>query len=409
MDWRGRIVATAVLLLLGGLARATDSPVAADAPLSAELQVIELEAGSQWLHGNHEAALPLYERLARERPQNAMFAERYAWCLLVRFEGLPTGPERTATLEAARREGNRARSLDDHSDLMDVLLERVNQTSAATNTHSARMAAAEAAFHRGEFDKALAGYLEIAASDPHDYEAHLFAGDAYFSKHEWEQAGIWFQKAIDIDPNTETAYRYWGDALLRSGHPEEALAKLIDGIVADPYTGRSFNGLRLWANATGSTLAAPAVHAPAVPDDANGGRDARTVTVTPEAMHGDPNVTVAWLAYLSNRAKWRSETFAKRFPDEKVYRHSLPEEVESLQMACAILALNGATAEHAPDAGTAQLLRLGRDGLLEAYVLLGAPDAGVAHDYRAYRDAHAEDLRRYLLTYVVQRVPPPGR
>ena len=45
------------------------------------------------------------------------------------------------------------------------------------------------------------------------------------------------------------------------------------------------------------------------------------------------------------------------------------------------------------------LLKIEKEGLLEAYILLRA-DAGIAEDYPAYREAHRGELRRYLRKYV---------
>src|SRR5579871_364212 len=395
----GRSISVGALLLLAVVARASD-PAPAEPALTDAQREISREASGYFERGNVVAALPLYERLATEQPQSALFAERHAWCLLVKFENLPTGDERTAAIDDARREANRARALGDRSDLLNVLFERIGQPSAVENKASARMAEAEAAFARGEHDKALAAYLEIAASDPHDYQAHLFAGDAYFAKHDWQQAGIWFQKAIDIDPDVETAYRYWGDALSRSGHPDEALSKYLDGILADPYTVRSFNGLRQWAKANGATLKGPTISTPPVPEGDRPDAGKGSISVSADMLKAPPKVAAAWLVYLANRAQWRSGRFAERFPGEASYRHSLAEEAESLTLAYQMLA-SDAPSGGTPDPGVADLLRLGQDGLIEAYVLLGAPDAGISRDYRAYRDAHRDALRRYLTSYVV--------
>jgi hypothetical protein len=40
-------------------------------------------------------------------------------------------------------------------------------------------------------------------------------------------------------------------------------------------------------------------------------------------------------------------------------------------------------------------------GLLEAYVLIARPDAGIAQDYPKYRKEHRDELRRYLTEFVI--------
>jgi hypothetical protein len=56
--------------------------------------------------------------------------------------------------------------------------------------------------------------------------------------------------------------------------------------------------------------------------------------------------------------------------------------------------------ESSLDVSIANLLKLHRDGLIEAYVLLAKPDAGIARDYAEYRKNNRDKLRRYLNEYV---------
>ena len=46
------------------------------------------------------------------------------------------------------------------------------------------------------------------------------------------------------------------------------------------------------------------------------------------------------------------------------------------------------------------LVRIEEAGLLEAYVLFGRADEGVARDYNEYRKANRDKLRRYLVEYL---------
>lgn len=48
----------------------------------------------------------------------------------------------------------------------------------------------------------------------------------------------------------------------------------------------------------------------------------------------------------------------------------------------------------------ANLLKLHREGLLEAYILLAQPDDGIVRDYEEYRKNNRDKLRRYLNEYV---------
>src|SRR5258706_12411983 len=72
-------------------------------------------------------------------------------------------------------------------------------------------------------------------------------------------AGELFTKANKIDPDRETAYRYWGDALLEYGKDDEARAKFIEAIVADPYNQLVYNGISRWAQKHGVRLGHPRI------------------------------------------------------------------------------------------------------------------------------------------------------
>jgi tetratricopeptide (TPR) repeat protein len=350
--------------------------------------------------GNYLEALRLYEVLAASDPSNASYAERLAHCLFVKFTILPAGEERTATWERSRREAERAKALGDNSNFLQGLLARfpLGMGEPADTT----MQAAEAAFGRGDLDTALAAYQDIALRDAASYEARLFAGDVYFRKKNLASAGQWFQKAIDVDPNRETAYRYWGDAFMESGQEAAALHKFIDAVIAEPYSRDSWMGLQQWAGKTGHELAHPRVETPPPPQSKSGDAAAKDVTIhTDEAMLADPAGSKPWFVYSVVRSAWRSKEFAEKYPDEKQYRHSLVEEVEALQALLAVLAESDRPVD-AKNESLRNVSALGKDQMLEAYVLISAPDEGIAQDYPAYRDAHRDVLHAYIEKYVVR-------
>jgi hypothetical protein len=99
---------------------------------------------------------------------------------------------------------------------------------------------------------------------------------------------------------------------------------------------------------------------------------------------------------------WKQESFAKAFPEEKVYRHSLPEEAAGLRKVAEGVSRDLKAGKiHSLDPSLATLVKLNDEGMLEAYILLGRADQGIAHDYAGYREAHRDQLRRYLDEYVV--------
>jgi hypothetical protein len=95
-------------MLVAMLCCAAPALAASDAPTT------EADAAAALYHqGNALEALPLYEHLAAQAPDNALYAERLAACLTMKFESLPTGDERSATIARARAAAERAKSLGD--------------------------------------------------------------------------------------------------------------------------------------------------------------------------------------------------------------------------------------------------------------------------------------------------------
>jgi tetratricopeptide (TPR) repeat protein len=371
---------------------------AADADIDATAQ-----ANLYFRLGNMTSALPLYERLATQDPKNALFAERHAYCLMVKALLLPTGKERTDLMKRAKQQAERAQALGDNSPLLQMTLESTTNPANAKQHMESRMAAAEAAFSKGDHDTALKAYLEIAESDPTSYEARLYIGDVYYLKGQTQLAGEWFQKAIDLQPNRETAYRYWGDALLSAGRREEALPKFIDAVVAEPYSRRPWLGLQQWAQRSGVTIKPPHIQTPPAPtlknkDDEKSGV---VIHISEEALK-NPDGTAVWLAYSASRANWRGEEFAQQYPNEKKYRHTLAEEVDALKGVVTVLG-ELKTPEEKLDENIRTLLALSKAEMIEPYVLLNAADEGIAQDYDAYRNAHRDVVRTYISEHVLHR------
>ena len=76
----------------------------------------------------------------------------------------------------------------------------------------------------------------------------------------------------------------------------------------------------------------------------------------------------AWISYGITRSTWRKELFAKRYPNESVYRHSLAEEAEALRSVISLATSDNKVKNLSPS--LAKLKRLNDEGLLEAYILL---------------------------------------
>jgi hypothetical protein len=117
------------------------------------------------------------------------------------------------------------------------------------------------------------------------------------------------------------------------------------------------------------------------------------LTVDRGAMADDSGEV--WLVYGLQRALWRTERFAKVYPNEKAYRHTLAEEAASFSSTAAAareLKEKGKTISPALE----QLVALDREGMLEPFVLFAKSDRNITRDYVPYRAKHRDRLRRYL-------------
>jgi hypothetical protein len=112
------------------------------------------------------------------------------------------------------------------------------------------------------------------------------------------------------------------------------------------------------------------------------------------------------LMYSIERTIWKTEKFAKEFPGEKTYRHSLKEEVDALSLVATAFAENQKKKKlKDSDPSLATLTKFQAEGLLEPYVLLIRPDNDIARDYSSYQAAHRGKLIEFVDKYVVPPAP----
>jgi tetratricopeptide (TPR) repeat protein len=382
----------AAFLCLGALlqAGAAESPTVDEAATARAL----------FENGNAAGALPYYERLAQKDPQNPLYAERYAFTMLTLLNGMPAGEKRKEIVGKIRAEALRAKSLGDNSNLLNTLLDSLNvMADYGPSQESQEVAAAEAAFQRGEYDKALAGYEAVA--NPLSYTARLFAGDVHFIRGNVDEAAKWFKAAIELNPNIEQAHRYWGDALAKAKREDEALGHYIDAVVAEPYKRASWMGLQQWADRNGVKLRKPVVPVPPAPTVTlkENDKPAVTINIGPDTLK-NPRTTPAWLLYATTRGSWMASEFVKQYPQEQKYRHSLTEENDALYFAYLSLKVDQLDLEGA-DKDVRDLVMLGKAGMIKPYVLLQAADEGIVQDYNAYRVANRDKLVAYLRQFVI--------
>ena len=193
-----------------------------------------------------------------------------------------------------------------------------------------------------------------------------------------------------IDPNRETAYRYSATPLMKQQKYDQARDRYIESVITEPYNEMSYRGINQWAAATGAKLANPQIEVPTVTFDDKG----KAVPTT--AIKADDPSSSPWLAYLTARESWKREKFAKAFPKETAYRHSMAEETDGLRAA-----VKAADDQKSPNKQFDLLAKINSEGLLEPFVLIVLSDKEIAKDHPIYLKDNRPKLRQFILNYVI--------
>ena len=365
--------------------------------------------------GLYMQALPLFEKLHEEKPNDAGVLEGLSFATLAHSATLSDPAARKAEIIKARKFAVEAQAAGDNSNMLKTLLELPEDGSEPSFSSSPEVEAAmregESAFAKGDQEAAIAAYNRALVLDPKQYSAALFLGDMYFKKGDHPHAGEWFLKAIQIDPNRETAYRYWGDDLVAQGKMNEAKEQFIKAVVAEPYVRISWMGLSQWAQRQKMTLKSPAINPPGKVEDKGKdekGRSQTNITIDMSMLDSKEKKdgTDAWFIYTLSKAVWHGERFQKEFPNEKEYRHSLAEEMDGFQMVVSQVREKQKKKEIKQlDPALASLVKLSDEGLLEAFILISRADPGIVKDYEAYRDLHREKIGQYISEWIIQPGP----
>jgi tetratricopeptide (TPR) repeat protein len=374
-------------------------------PLRAQ-EDLAARANAIWTTGNHLDALPLYEQLAAAHPEEWIYQERLAVALGVKAEHLSDPSQVKATLTRERDAARKAVADGDPNYFVQIVAKSDPDVplpaAGAPGSAQALFQEAEKLFGTGDYKGAIAKYGAAADAAPTAYEPPLYAGDAAYSMKDLKTAALWFARAISVDPSRETAYRYWGDALLRVGNdPVAAKGKYIDALVADPYNKLAWQGIQNWAVRQKAVLLAPKIDRPSAPVADPKKPNNITINVDPGAIDNDKHPgSAAWLDYSLVRARYRTEDFAKDFPAEKTYRHTLKEESEALSGVVTVVK-ELKVDRNKLDESLRNLLDLSDAGMLDCWILINGADNGIAQDYPAYRQDHRQLLNDYLAKFVI--------
>ena len=355
--------------------------------------------------GKYMDALPLFEQLALKYPEDPAVIENLGMLVFTQSSYLKTPEERKSARKRGRALLVQAQKLGANSTMLKALVEGIAPDGGEEGSFSPKqeideaMHEGEAAFAKGDFPKAIEMYQRALMLDPKLYEAALFTGDVYYKSADQIKAGEWFARAVAINPDRETAYRYWGDSLMKQGKVTEAGEKFVEAYIAEPYNRLARAGFVNWGDKVHVELAHPRVELPA--NVASKKEGEATLTLDPNLFGKDKSSSaIAWMTYGLTRAGWQEE-FAKQYPNEKTYRHSLKEEAAAMRAALKVLSEQKGGDANKIDPSLQVIQKLDKEGLLEAFILLALPDQGIASDFPAYRKSNVEDLRRYVKLYVM--------
>ncbi|HEU4387094.1 MAG TPA: tetratricopeptide repeat protein [Blastocatellia bacterium] len=368
------------------------------------LQELRQKAEELTKQQKYTEALPVLEKLAQAEPDNARTLFLLGFALIAQANVTKDEPTRKALRVRGRNAFMKSKELGIREPVVDALIQSVPEDGSGGGSFSPNdeankiMTGAEALFSQGKLDDALKAYQRALQLDPKLYEAALFSGDIYMQRNDFSQAESWYQKAIAIDPNRETAYRYSATPLMKQHKYDEARDRYVEAYIVEPYNRYSRAGLTQWAQATNAKLAHPRIDVPTdVSFDEKGNAK---INLDPSALlGGKDDGSFAWVSYGVARTTWRKEKFAKTFPDEKTYRHSLPEETDALKTVLEIAVSDKRTKNLSPS--LVNLKKLSDQDLLGAYILLARPDQGIAQDHPVYLRQNRDKLRRYVIEFVL--------
>jgi tetratricopeptide (TPR) repeat protein len=365
-------------------------------------------------------AIPIMEKLVGALPSDLVLLERLGWSTFVVSASLKDPVARQKSRARALELLTRAKELGDDSELLRTGLDALSQPDDTVGPLSpvgeadAALREGEEAHSRGDLDAAIKGYKRALELDPKLYIAALFIGDMYFKKgyqaadlkvkqEMTVAAGEWFKRAIAIDENIETAYRYWGDALMAVGEQEQAKAKFIDGIIAEPFNRKPYTGLMQWAENFHVNMSHPQIQQPQPSITTSSSEHETRLLIDPNKMtEGTPGYY--WSFYDLTRATYKTTRFERDHPGEKDYRHSLSEEAAALRLVAEMASRHQKEGKlKTPDPSLDSLLKLYDADLIEAYILFTRADEGIARDYAEYSKANRDKLRRYWNEIVIAR------
>ena len=352
---------------------------------------------------NYADAVPHLEVIVKAMPTEPKVRFMYGFSLVAKSKQVNNTDEAKQLSAKALEQFKEAKKLGFNEPSNDALIALLSGGSPAPGANDApqyslnpqaekTMFEAEGLFAQSKYDEAIKLFEKVLTLDPKVYQAAISGGDSFVAKSDWENAEKWYQRAIAIDPTRETAYRYSATPFMKQKKYDQARERYIEAYIVEPYSRMSARGINQWAEMTGKDLRHPMVDVPEFTLDATG------KAVPKIKIDANDPAASPWLAYFASRESWNKEKFAKAFPKEKQYRHSLQEEIESLRAL-----VRAAQEKKLANKQFELIAQMDKDSVLEAFVLLARPDEGVATDHAEYLKNNRPKLRLYVANYVIQK------
>jgi tetratricopeptide (TPR) repeat protein len=228
----------------------------------------------------------------------------------------------------------------------------------------------ESLYGARRYADAIAAYEKATAGCPEAAAWWVDFADSHYVVADYRRAKELFVKAIAVDPWNREAHRFLADTDLQLGDAESALHELVLTVVSDPMYEAGWSALRLYGTALGRKWRRVYGNRGAEPRGAD---------------------AAAWVAYLNAKADGREGSMS-----------ALAVERAAVKSA---LAAARAT-EPGPSKVTgpfwAMMARAEQAGYLDEAIFIHLLDAGLAGEYPAFREKHAQRLATYLETMIME-------
>lgn len=377
---------------------------------SDDLQEMKKKALGLTNHENYAEALPLLEKIVSLDPTDHEMHLRLGFALMAETNLTANAEERKKLRIRAREAFIKAKQTGDNHPVVEAMISTIppdggddGASFSKNKAASDLMEEAEGFFSQGKLDQALDDYQKAIVLDPKLYEAALFSGDVYVHREDWKEAEFWYQKAIAIDPGQERAYRYSATPFMKQGKYDVARDRYVEAYITEPYSKFAAGGLWQWGKIMQTQIGHPDINI--LGNFKIDDKGAVNMNIDVGTLMGSTDGSSAWIVYGGIRAMWHKERFAAAFPNEKTYRHSLPEETDALRSVVRAATADKKLKQLSPS--LALLKELDSKGLLEPYILLARADEGISQDYPAFLAHNRDKLRLYVHDYVLKPSAAP--